>query len=214
MLTKKSFNMLSILAVVIMGGCTGGATSGPIVTTRQSASGYEIETTVDYSWNTDSKAVADKIHNSAWGHASIAPGDDVVVRLFRKDFTIGTFDGQSYYEIVFQLPANYNKGQPIPLVSIPKDRDTIMAGEFSELANMEPGEITAFKFGNPMMGWMKSNGGIDASVTIHEVDRRKARFRLRLKAKLDPRFDFDIDDEFTARVVMIDPDNKSLHETR
>ena len=159
MLTKKSFNMLSILAVVIMGGCTGGATSGPIVTTRQSASGYEIETTVDYSWNTDSKAVADKIHNSAWGHASIAPGDDVVVRLFRKDFTIGTFDGQSYYEIVFQLPANYNKGQPIPLVSIPKDRDTITAGEFSELANMEPGEITAFKFGNPMMGWMKSNGG-------------------------------------------------------
>ena len=68
---------------------------------------------------------------------------------------------------------------------------------------MKDGEITAFRFGNPMMGWMKRADV--ASVKVLSLDAKQAVIHLKLKATLDPYWDFDFDQTFTLAVTPAKP---------
>jgi len=63
---------------------------------------------------------------------------------------------------------------------------------------MRDGEITGFKYGNPRAGQMQQLK--EATVKVVSVSGRKAVIHLRLKADLDPVFDFDVDEEFSLDV--------------
>ena len=72
-------------------------------------------------------------------------------------------------------------------------------GEDDRLAPMKDGQITAFKYANPLMGWMKQSK--IAKVRIVSIDDSEAVIHLRLKADLDEIGDFDIDEQFTLKVT-------------
>jgi hypothetical protein len=157
-----------------------------------------VETTTENTWSPGHKAIADKVYTGAWEFRSAAQGDGTLVRLYRRSHIVGSYDGTSYYEIAFVLPAAAKAGDSFNLKVIPPQRPFRKVGEYDRLAPMEVGEISAFRFGNPSMGWMKT--AKRASVRVVSVNQSKAVLRLILKADLDPGFDFDIDREFTLKV--------------
>jgi hypothetical protein len=168
-------------------------------TISTTASGMKVRTTIQKSWNTNAKAIANKVSNGAWEFRELEAGGSSVVRLYRNDFLLGTFDGASYYEIVFQIPADVSPGQEVSLRPIPKERPAKKIGEYDRLAPMKDGEITAFKYGNPLMGWMKQSK--IAKVKIVSIGNKEAVIHLRLKADLDDSWDFDMDQQFTLKVT-------------
>lgn len=157
------------------------------------------KTAVENSWGTRSKAVSNKVYTGAWEFHSTTKGDGIVVRLYREDFLVGTYDGRSFYEIAFVLPATAAAGDSFALNPIPEGRSFRRDGKFHRLAEMHPGEIAAMRFGNPSMGWMKS--AERATVHIVSIGNHKVVIHLMLKAKLDPDFDFDIDRRFVLQVT-------------
>lgn len=166
----------------------------PIKVTRATESGWKIETTIDHRWHPNSVGVAERAYTGAWDCDSVERGDGTCLMLRRRNFLVGSFDGQSYFEIAFQLPADPVIGEPYVCHPIPVDREAAGETRFSETARMRSGEFTAFRFGNPMMGWMEEAGS--ATVTILETSSTGMRIHVRLIADLSPHFDLDMDEEF------------------
>jgi hypothetical protein len=193
----------------LLSACATGQDDGASKTTE---SGMKVRTTIENSWNLEAQAIADKVYNDAWEFHELKAGKAVVVRLYRNDFLIGTFDGASYREIVFQIPPDVKSGQKISLRTIPAGRPAKKVGKYDHLAPMKDGEVTAFRFGNPSMGWMKKSE--IAKVKIVSIDDTEAVIHLRLKADLEEHWDFDIDEQFTLKVTSpARRENKSVRTT-
>jgi len=159
----------------------------------------KVRTTIQNTWNTGARAIVNKIYNGAWEFHELKAGDSIAVRLYRNDFLVGTLDGASYYEIVFQIPADVRSGQEISLKPVSRLRPAKKEGEFNRLALMKDGEITAFRYGNPLMGWMKRRK--ISKVTIVSIGDTEAVIQLRLKADLDGNWEYDMDEQFTLKVI-------------
>ncbi len=171
----------------------------PEITVITTELGEKVRNTIRHRWNMNANAIARKIDTGAWEFARLETGKSVVVRLYYLDVLIGAFDGAGYYEIVFQIPSDVRPGQTLPLKPMPKGRKARKEGGDDLVATMKDGEITAFKFGNPMMGWMQQCK--IATVEIISIGDKEAVIRLRLKTDLDEAYDFDMDQLFTAKVT-------------
>jgi hypothetical protein len=193
----QTLRRLTLAGCLFLAACSSSQDGEITISTTES--GMKVRTTIQKSWNTNAKAVANKVYNGAWEFRELEAGGSVVVRVYRNNFLIGTFDGASYYEIVFQIPADVSSGQEVLLRPIPRRRPTKKLGEYDRLAPMKDGEITAFKYGNPMMGWMKQSK--IAKVKIASVGDKEVVIHLRLKADLDESWDFDMDQQFTLKVI-------------
>jgi hypothetical protein len=188
---------LSLVGCVLLSACATVQDGETAIRTTES--GMKVRTTIKNSWNPGAKVIANKVYNGAWEYHELQASESIVVRLYRNDFLIGTFDGASYYEIVFQIPTDVSSGQEVLLRPIPRGRPAKKVGEYDRLAPMKDGEITAFKYGNPMMGWMKQSK--IAKVKIVSIGDKEAVIHLRLKADLDDSWDFDMDQQFTLKVT-------------
>ncbi len=193
----QTLRCLSLTGCLFLAACASSQDGDTTISTTES--GMKVRTTIQRSWNTNAKAIANRVYNGAWEFRELEAGGSVVVRLYRNDFLIGTFGGGSYYEIVFQIPADVSSGQEVLLRPIPRGRSAKKIGEYDRLAPMKDGEITAFKYGNPMMGWMK--GSKIAKVKVISIDDKEAVIHLRLKADLDDSWDFDMNEQFTLKVT-------------
>ncbi|PCJ53538.1 MAG: hypothetical protein COA79_22735 [Planctomycetota bacterium] len=156
-----------------------------------------VSTTTRNSWNSNTTAIANKIYNGAWEFYSHSQGKDTVIRLYHKNSLMFT-DGRSYYEIVFQLPSKVQTGKTYLLSPVPATRPAKKVGENDRLADMREGEITAFRYGNPVMGWMKVAD--EASVKIISIGKIWSVIRLKLKSKLEPKMRFDFDQSFKVKM--------------
>ncbi len=159
----------------------------------------QVKTTTKNTWSHDVQVIANKVYNGAWEHHEVKSGASIAVSLSEHNFLVGTFDGVSYYNIVFQLPSDVKEGQTIQLKAIPNKRAAMKINEYTQIASMKDGEVTAFRFGNPMMGWMKKADL--ASVKIVSIKKSKVVIQLRLKADLHEHLDFDMNEQFTLRVI-------------
>jgi hypothetical protein len=186
---------VSLLGVLFIPACVSRGDGEKLV--RKTPFG-NVETVIQNSWHVDARAIASKSYNDGWGFHRLGVGDSIVVRIYRSDFLIGTFDGLSHQEIVFQLPAEVQPGQAIGLRPIPASRAARVEGEYDRVAPMRDGEITAFKFGNPLMGWMKVSKV--SHVKIVSMDDDTVVIHLRLKADLDDAWNFDLDEQFSLKV--------------
>lgn len=191
--TLTSFCIVSLILSFLASGCSSHENGK--VSIRLTTSG-KIRTVVDNSWNPGTKAIINKSYTGAWEFRELAKGDSIVIRLHRSDFLIGTFDGHSSHEIVFQLPSEIQLGKIYQLKPAAPNRPTRKVGQYHRLAEMQEGELTAFKFGNPTMGRMKQVE--KASVQIISIADNEAVIKLELKANLDPDWDFDISKKFTV----------------
>lgn len=178
----------------LISGCTG-IQHGEVKVGERS---MKVASRVENSWNTGAKVTVNRVYTDAWEFHELSEGTSTVVRLYRSDFLVETLDGGSRHEIVFQLPSTAQPGDVFKLKPVSAKRPWRKAGEFDKLGMMRDGELTAFQYGNPMMGWMERPR--TASVKIVSVDKNHAVIHLRLKAKLEPDLDFDMDEEFTLEV--------------
>jgi len=152
-----------------------------------------------YSWTPDAHAMARLRWNGVWEFFELNPGTSTVVHLYRHEFRTTSSDGQFYYEITLQIPSDVEAGQTIDLRTVPADRPPTIVNEHNRLTSMSDGEITAFKYANPNMGWMRH--AEIASVTILSIEDSQAVVRLRLKADHDRHPEFDMDEEFTLSIT-------------
>ena len=106
----------SLIGCLLLFACATGKDGQ--TTVRTTESGMKVRTTIKNSWNPRAQVIANKVYNGAWEFHELEAGESTVVRLNRNDFLIGTFDGASYYEIVFQIPAGVKSGQEISLRTI------------------------------------------------------------------------------------------------
>lgn len=189
------FPHLTLFGCLLISACASSQDGE--TTIRTTESGMKVRTTIQNSWNKDAKAIVNQVYNGAWEFHELESGGSIVVRIHRSDFLIGTFDGASRYEIAFQIPSDTRSGQEIALTPVPRGRPAKEEGEHLHLASMKDGEITAFKYGNPLMGWMKRSK--IAKVKIVSMGNTEAVIRLRLKADLDPSWDFDMDEQLTLK---------------
>ena len=129
-----------------------------------------------------------------------------MVKLYRRNFLIGSFDGQSYRKIIFQLSSEIKAGDVINLKLIAENRTTVKEGEYSNLGDMQDGEIVGMAFGNPRGGNVDS---IEiAKVKVISIQDTQVKLYLRLKASVEELRDFDIDEEFIVTVDKSTMDNK------
>jgi len=194
---QSRFHCISLIGCLLISACASNQDGATTIRTTQS--GMKVRTTINNSWNTDAKAIANKVYNGAWGFHEMKAGESIVIRLYRNDFLVETVDGAGYYEIVFQIPADTELGKEILLRPIPRSRAAKKQGEYNRLAPMKDGEITAFRYGNPLMGWMKQSKV--SKVKIVSMEDTKTVIYLRLKADLDEDWDFDMDEQFTLKVT-------------
>lgn len=166
-------------------------------------SGDKIQTAIENTWTPNAMAIAEKRYTGAWDYYDQRAGASILVSLSRHDHWVGSFDGNSYFKIAFQLPADVSIGKTVNLRAIPSGRKTRKAPYDYDIANMKDGEITAFRFGNPRMGSMKRADV--ASVKVLSLDAKQAVIHLKLKATLDPDWDFDFDQTFTLAVTPVKP---------
>lgn len=202
-LLEMKFGSLSASFVACLVGCllnsVGAADQVKKVSISETASGMKVKTTIEQTWNPSAQAVVDKVYNRAWEFHEMTVGNSTVVHLYHGGFLMGTVDGAAYHKIVFQLPAEVQTGQTYQLKPVPFYRLAKKNGKYLRLAGMKDGELTAFQYGNPAMGWMKR--AKEASVKILSMTETKVEIHFRLKADLDPHLDFDMDKRFTLDVV-------------
>lgn len=196
-MTAKPLIHTLLAGCLLASACTAGRDKDTTIT--QYPSGQKVRSTIKHRWNVDASATVRKIDTGAWQFARLETGDSIVVRLYHLDFLIGTLDGAAYDEIVFQLPADVRPGQKITLKPMPKGRKARKEGEDDLLAAMKDGEITAFKYANPLMGWMQRCQ--IATVEIISIREKEVVIHLRLKAVLDEAYDFDMNQQFTTQVT-------------
>jgi hypothetical protein len=190
------FHLSLALLLMFMSGCT--SVPDRIVTVTKNESGERIRTTIEDSWTANSEAVVETNHTGAWDYRELKAGHSTTVRLYHHYFMMETFDGAAAYEIVFQLPAEVAAGQQFVLKTKPAVRPASGDNFVTRTASLKDGEITASRFGNPLMGWMKE--AKTANVRIVSLTKSEAVIRLRLKADLEEGFDFDKDEEFRLKV--------------
>lgn len=195
---------LPLVAGLLVSGCV--STPDGETTVRPTESAMQVRTTIQNTWTKGAAATVDKNYNGAWGLHEVTAGGSIVARLYRHDFLIGTIDGAVAHEIAFQIPADVHPGQEIALTPVPGGRPARKEGESYRLAPMKDGEITAFQFCNPLMGWMKRSK--IAKVTILSIREKEVVIRLRLKADLVEVGDFDMDEQFTLKVTPLKPKSR------
>jgi hypothetical protein len=192
---------VSLIACLLVSACSTARDGHVILSVSVTPSGEKIQTSIENTWTPNARAIAEKIYTGAWEYYDQRAGGSILVRLSRHDHMVGSFDGNAYFRIAFQLPADISVGKTVKLHAIPPGRKTRKAPHDYNIAEMEDGEITASKFGNPMMGWMKR--AEVASVKVLSLDAKQAVIHLKLKAALDPKFDFDFDQTFTLAVTPV-----------
>lgn len=200
----RGFSIIGLLIFCLFVSACSAARDGHVIRSESvTPSGDKIQTGIENTWTPNATAIAEKIYTGAWDFYDERAGGSVLVRLSRHDHVVGSFDGNSYFKIAFQLPVNVSIGKTVNLRAIPPGRKTRKAPYDYDIADMQDGEITAFKFGNPMMGWMKR--AQVASAKVLALDAKQAVIHLKLKAALDPSWDFDIDETFTLAVTPVKP---------
>ena len=195
--TETLLRCLSLIGCLLISACASSQDGDTAI--RTAKPGVKVRTTIQNSWNEGAKAVVNKVYNGAWEFHELESGESVVVRVYRSDFLTGTFDRASHYEIAFQIPSDTQPGQEISLRPVPSGRSAKQEGEYKRLASMKEGEITAFRYGNPLMGWMKQCK--IAKVKIVSIGDTEVVIHLRLKADLEESWDFDMDEQFTLKVT-------------
>lgn len=169
-------------------------------------SGQKVRRAREFSLTREATGVVEKQFDGAWIPRSIAPGKGTVIRIHRSSFLIGSFDGSSHSEILIQLPDNPAQGRRYPLTAPSGSRVTRSDKHGNILGDLKVGEVAAYKFGNPVSGELKK---VDSAwVEFQSVGAKTAVIRLRLKAELEPRFDFDVDEQFTVGITA-DPKTES-----
>lgn len=162
------------------------------VTTYES--GGKIQSVREFSLTRNATGIVEKHYDGAWSPRSVGPGKGTVIRIYRSSFLVGSLDGLSHSEILIQLPDDPVQGRRYPLTAPSGPRATRTDKYENILGNLREGEVAAYKFGNPMSGELKN---VDSAwVEVLSVGARTAVIHLRLKADLEPRFDFDIDEQF------------------
>lgn len=158
-----------------------------------------VRTTIRHGWFPNHIGIAEVIDTGVFEYNSSEPGDGTLLRLDEHHFVVESVDGASSVEIAFQLPRDIETGRPYQLRPIPSDRQVEQVDDDTRTASMEPGEFTAFRYANPMAGWMVSDQESKATVTILDLAELEMVIHVRLSADLWPRFTFDIDQEYTLR---------------
>ena len=189
-----------ILVVVLLGGCATRKNSEDAVTSV-SKSGRKIETTIKNRFYTSAQVVINLTSFDAWEYETVTAGESIVVSIYKRVYSVGTFDGVSSREVVFQIPSTIQEGDIVELKSPPQSRKGTKKGDYQYLARMEDAELTAFKYGNPWMGWMKKPDL--AMVEVVSRSETQLVLRLRLKGALSPQYRFDLDEIVTANLFKI-----------
>lgn len=206
--TMNRLNLSKALAAAFLASqiTSGSVGKAETVTTSVTSSGMKVETTVSNTWTPNSKAIIDRASKGAWQFIEQKSGQSTVFRIYRGDFVLGSFDGHSNFEIVFQLPSALKKGQTYRLNTVPKSRPATISGEYGPLAEMGDGEITASRFVNPSAGWMREAD--EASVEIISLTGTEVVIQLKLRAKLVPEMNFEMNERFTMEIS--NPDRAAL----
>ncbi len=158
-----------------------------------------VKTTVEHEWYPNSIGIAERVYTGAFDYDSIEAGHGTLIRLYRLDVLIDSLDGAGYFEIAFQLPEVIEAGKKYKFRSIPSDRKVERQEQECETTAMQTGEATAFRYGNPMMGWMTDDANHIAELTVLHIGEVEMRVHVRLAVELEPRLKFDVDENFTLQ---------------
>ncbi|MDA7518138.1 hypothetical protein N8529_00050 [bacterium] len=161
-------------------------------------SGEKIRKSTENIWSPDARVIARKSYDNDWNLHQIVPGESTVISLSESHFLIGSFDGGSSDEITIQLPAPLKSGRVYSLRTIPSSRPATKVDEYDRVAAMRDGELTGFQFGNPRMAALRQ--AEIAKVTVLSVDGKTLIIHLRLKAKMDGGFGFEIDRDYRLKL--------------
>ena len=178
-----------------------GCSSNPLrqETVKSYESGEKIRNVKEYSLTHKAVGVVEKHYAGGWSPRSIVSGDGTVIRIYQSSFLIGSFDGSSHSEILIQLPDNLEIGKRYTLVAASGPRTTRTDDYKNILGDLKEGEVAAYQFGNPMSGDLKK---VDlAWVKVLSIGNKTANIHLRLKAELEPTFDFDIDEQYAVGIA-------------
>jgi hypothetical protein len=199
-MARRFLIIVLLITALVVSACSSGREKHVIRSVSITPSGEKIATTIENTWTANATAVAERNYVGAWNYHDQRTGGSILVRLSRHDHSVGSFDGNSFYEIAFQLPLDISVGKTMHLRPIPKNRPTRKAQYNYDVAEMRDGEIAAMRFGNPRSGTMTSADV--ATVKLLSLDAKQAVIHLKLKATLDnPSFEFDFDEPFTLAVV-------------
>lgn len=152
----------------------------------------------DYYWYDGGTGVLERLWEGRWKRCTVMPGAGAYFTIFHGGFDTRTFDGGWNYQVSFQLPRHIKAGDRFELRPVAVDRQVSERGSMA-IGLIEPGEFTAFCFGNPSMDWMPSDSSSTATVTIKSVGSEGVRAHLKLYARLPEFVDLDIDKTFVFR---------------
>lgn len=138
-------------------------------------------------WFDDAVGVAEKIYDGSWDFQRFKAGEGTFIYIEIGSFDTRTFDGGGYYVIGIQLPHHVWPGESFELDSLAAQRleqTDLVDGEMITTTRIKPGELTAFQYSNPAMGWMPVDVKSAATIAISKTRPDSVLVKLELNAPL------------------------------